>query len=234
MNVAFVLFARTPGLKPIRNRLSRTTSKDFAEEFYLHSLEATRELILEMSHNNPDIKLVWAVEEKEGLKSEFWGDYPVLFQGDGGLGDKLDRVYKKLSAEFDAVFMMMPNTAQIGPEVLEFDILNFLTSDYDYLLGKTDQGGFYLFGGAKAVPFSTWINVPYNCSITFDELDQGLSKNGKVLHISESFGILERDDLENFKSVDTDGFLESQEKLHELVVSTEFKKRTLDDIVYLN
>ena len=232
MNVAFVLFAQTPGLKPVRNRLSRTTTKEFAADFYEHSLEATRDLILEMSNSNSDIKFVWAVEEKHGLKSDYWGKFPVIHQGDGGLGDRMDRVYKTLLKEYDAVFIMMPNSAQVASEVLEFDTLNFLTSNYDFLVGKTDKGGFYMFGGSKAVPLTTWIAIPYNCSITFNELDKALSNIGPVLHISESFGVEEKEDLEKLKCMDNHDFLTSQSRLIELVENTTFKPRFLDEIQY--
>ncbi|EQC48617.1 hypothetical protein M899_0951 [Bacteriovorax sp. BSW11_IV] len=225
MNIAFVILARTPGLKPIRNRLSRTTSKDFAEDFYLHSLEATADMAKEIARVNPDFKIYFALEEKEGLKASYWQGQEVLLQGDGGLGDKLDRLYKKLLKDHDAVFFMMPNTAQMAPNVLEFDLLNFLTSDYDYLLGKTDKGDFYLFGGSKPVSFTTWIDVPYNCAITFDELDRALSKSGTVLHISESFGILEKSDLQNFNHISSEELLDSQLKLRDLALNTTFQDR---------
>lgn len=225
MNIAFVILAKTPGLKPVRNRLSRTTSKDFAQDFYEQSLDATRDMILEISRVNPDIKLYFGVEEKEGLKSDYWGNIPTLFQGDGGLGDKLDKLYKGLLKDHDAVFLMMPNTAQMAPNVLEFDLLNFLTSDYSFLLGKTDKGDFYLFGGSQPVPFSAWIDVPYNCAITFNELDRSLSAHGSVLHISESYGILEKEDLQKFSNVEELDLLVSQKKLRDMALNTTFESR---------
>lgn len=228
MNIAFVIMAKTPELKVLRNRLSRSTNKDFAAKFYKISLEATKDLVLEMARCNSDIELVWAVEEKEGLKSDYWENHPTIYQGDGGLGDRMDKVYKSLIKEYDAVFIMMPNSAQIAPMVLEFDILNFLTSDNDFILGKTDRGDFYFFGGSKEVPLKTWLSVNYSCSITFRELSKAMSLNGRVLHMSESFGVLERGDLQNFSGIETAGLLVAQEKLVDFALGAKFEDRFAD------
>ncbi len=182
-------------------------------------------MVLEISRMNPDIRPYFGVEEKEGLNSSYWGDIPTLYQGDGGLGDKLDKLYKELLKNHDAVFLMIPNTAQMAPNILEFDLLNFLTSDYDYLLGKRDKGDFYLFGGSRPVPFSAWIDVPYNCAITFNELNRSLSSHGSVLHISESYGILEKEDLQKFCHIDEMDLLVSQKKLRDMALLTTFESR---------
>ncbi len=228
MRIAFVIMGRTPGLKQARNRLSRTTNREFATDFYNHSLNATRDLVLEVTKNNSDIELVWAVEEKEGLRSDYWKGHRTVYQGDGGLGDRLDKVYKTLLKDYDAVFLMQPNSAQLPAEIFEYDTLNFLTSDYDFLLGRTDKGDFYLFGGSSKIPLNAWIDVSYYCESTYSELNSSIARFGKVLEITESFGVLEKKDLDSYKEIPTDGMLESQEKLHELVMQTKFKDRFAD------
>ncbi len=225
MKIAFVLFAKTPGLVPVKNRLSRSTSQEFANDFYLHSLDATRDLILEMSQNNSDFELIWAVEEKKGMSSDYWGDVKTIHQSDGGAGDRYNHVYKNLIKDYDAVFMMGANSPYIDPMCLEFDILNFLTSNDDFLLGKTIKGSFYLVGGKKPLPLITWINVPYFCAITFNEMKNSLSKHGSVLEISEGFDVADSRDLDNFKTADVDNLLSSQLKLSSLVESREIKPR---------
>jgi len=221
MNIAFVLFAKTPGLKPVKNRLSRSTSQEFANDFYEHSLEASCELISEMSRNNPDIKFICAVEEKSAVNSEYWSGVETMWQGDGGAGDRYNHVYKQLLKDYDAVFIMGSNSAYVDPMCLEFDILNFLTSDDDFLLGKTPNGRFYLFGGKKPLSLVSWINVPYFCSITFDEMKKSLSKHGSVLEISEGPEFTDAKDLKYFENVSLDNLLASQLKLSSLVEGRE-------------
>lgn len=217
MSFALAIFVKTPGLSPIKTRLATSIGKELAEEFYRRSLKATAAIAHAMATNTDDLEIFWAVAEEEGLKSEYWNEFKVIGQGTGSLGDRLSFVYDELIQKHDAVFF-------IGADSPHLDYLKLLDEikslgNNDFIIGETDDGGFYLFGGTRSLPKSTWTSVEYSVDTTSSQLCQNLKQLGQLSFTSKNFDIDEFDDFSKYEASNflTDHLLPEQKNIIEWI-----------------
>lgn len=193
MSIALAIFVKTPGLSPVKTRLATSIGQELAEDFYKRSLKATASIAqaLRMKINTLDI--FWAVAEVEGIQNEYWKDFKVVGQGSGSLGERLSFVYEELRKEHDFVFF-------IGADSPHLDYLKLLdafqTLDRNkFIIGATDDGGFYLFGGALPINKSIWSSVEYSVDTTCLDLCEKLNKLADISYINKDFDIDQLDDF---------------------------------------
>src|SRR5262245_6574835 len=86
-------FVKTPGRSAIKTRLAAGIGPERAAEFYDLAVRATLAL-LEEARRARLAEPCWAVAESDAAAA--WPTLPVVEQGDGELGDRLDRVYTTL------------------------------------------------------------------------------------------------------------------------------------------
>jgi uncharacterized protein len=195
---AIAIFVKTPGLSPVKTRLAQTMGKDVAEKFYFLFTRAALEMVQEASLIADrvlgfDLCPFWAVAEEEGLQKEIWADLPSVSQGTGTLGERLDHVYKDLSSEFSSIFLMGADSPQLEPELI-IDALGKV-QETDFVLGRAEDGGFYILGGRKKIPSVAWRNVSYSVSATAKDLKKELLQLGSLSELPQSFDVDEEKDL---------------------------------------
>lgn len=224
--MSLAIFVKTPGLSPLKTRLAKSLGKNEAASFYQMSLQATSAFAKKLKTQIPTLEIYWAVAEEAGLSHPLWNEFAVLSQGAGALGERLCFVYEELMKKNKIAFFMGADSPHLAYEKIARDILSFEKSKgEDFLLGETEDGGFYLFGGKKKISKKIWNAIDYSSENTFSQLSFELKKKGKIKLLEKSFDIDEACDLKNYKKLlgKKEHFLPEQEKIFKWANQLEIK-----------
>lgn len=176
---SLVIFSKTPGLTPAKTRLAAGIGAGLAEEFFLLSIGATRALAagLEASTGGACSRL-WALAEAGGPIHPFWDGESAVWTGQGGLGERLDRMYRRALRRSGAALIMGSDSPFLSLGILEEAWLSLDAHPGRLVIGPSFDGGFYLFGGRAEVPARVWTETRYSRQDTLDGLRRGLDAAG--------------------------------------------------------
>jgi glycosyltransferase A (GT-A) superfamily protein (DUF2064 family) len=177
LSVAVAAFARTPGYTPAKTRLASGVGAENAAEFYRLSLAITEALLGLVAQQG--MSPYWAVTEAHGLDDPRWQSLPRLWQGEGGLGERQDRVYRHLLKEHSGVLLIGADCPLLTPGDL-IQASQLAVGGEPFVLGPATDGGYYLFGGRLAVPSPVWTGVEYSTPGTAGQLRAALRPFGAV------------------------------------------------------
>lgn len=187
---AVAAFVKTPGLTPVKTRLAAGIGAERAAAFYDLSCRAVEEVLGALN-----AEPYWAVAEAGG--SPHWPAFPCVWQGEGSLAERLDRVYAELIRKHNIVYLVGADCPQLSADDFA-EARAALGAGADFVLGPARDGGFYLMAGAKAVPRERWLAVPMSAENTGDRMREELAKIGRVALIrqradvdtAEDFGVV--------------------------------------------
>lgn len=193
---ALAIFVKTPGLSPVKTRLAASIGPEAALQFYQQAVLATSALALEAKKRVPNLEIYWAVAEPEGMSSKYWMNFERIYQGSGGLGQRLHTVYSELLKRHDYVCFLGADSPHVSIEKL-VEGLNLAreVSRNGFVLGETMDGGFYFFGGGLSLPSQSWMSVEYSSQVTAKQFEQQLLEFGKITRIDENFDVDTLSDL---------------------------------------
>ncbi len=197
MKVALAIFVKTVGLSPTKTRLAKGIGKDNAVDFYRLSYQAIRDTAKEFQNQMKDhqIEIFWSVAEKEALNNDDWQDFPTTWQGDGELGDRLQYVYQELKKDHDAVIFIGADCPQLSAKLLCDAIKLYEEHKQTFVIGPSQDGGYWLFMGGIDLPPSVWLDVPYSCDRTLEAFRGNLKPLAPVYEIDLLRDVDEIDDL---------------------------------------
>ena len=178
---AVAIFVKTPGLSPVKTRLAAGIGSMLATEFHRRAASAVGAVVCAAM---PDIVPYWAVAEREALAHPGWDAFPLLWQGDGDLGTRLDRVYAELLERHGSVLLIGADTPQVTPALLRDAARTVRDGGPPYAIGPATDGGFWLFGGRVPVPPAVWRSVVYSRADTGAMLAGALRLFGAVGWVS--------------------------------------------------
>jgi len=162
MQGAVAIFVKTVGLSPLKTRLAKTIGTASAEDFHL---SATRCVAAETKalNLNADVGAYYAVAEKEALAHADWQDLPCLWQGEGGLGERMRTVYQQLLIKYDFVLLVGADIPQMEmSELLKASAYLDNSQEKKLVYGPSTDGGFWLFGSNFVIPEAIWTDVIYS------------------------------------------------------------------------
>ena len=198
---ALVIFVKTPELSPVKTRLASTIGMENSHKFYELSLKATFALAQKAKEELPSLQVYWAVSEREGLCAERWNSLPVVFQGEGELGARLDLVYRELLQQHHFVCFIGADSPHLRLGDLKQGVLATAKNlGEKFVIGETIDGGFYFFGGSVPLPSEVWLNVEYSSSRTAEQLISKLLEIGQIDFLGKNFDIDTEEDLRRLKS----------------------------------
>lgn len=160
---AVAVFVKTPELSPVKTRLAADSSTAVAVAVYEESLRALR---TELRTLGDDTRVYWAVGEQDGCTHPRWNDYPTLWTGDGGLGERLHHIYATLQKKHGRVILIGSDSPQLRADAIQ----QAARADDALVIGAAADGGFYLFAAARPLSRQTWCAVPYSRADTLSEL----------------------------------------------------------------
>ncbi|CAA0078742.1 Uncharacterised protein [BD1-7 clade bacterium] len=164
MNTVIAVFAKTPGLSPLKTRLAATVGTTDAEAFYRLSRDATAEVIAAL-----EVDVVWAVAEENAPTDAFWHGKDCLWTGPGSLGDRLAHIYACLIARYDNVLLIGSDSPTLPIDYLHTAI-DTLTHENGVVLGPCDDGGFYCLGSNHSEVATLLPDITYSSPQTADDL----------------------------------------------------------------
>ena len=193
---AIAVFVKTPGLSPIKTRLAASIGNSAAEWFHLLSAKAIESVVSHASHAEGVMIPYWAVAEKEALDSPHWKSFQTVWQGDGALGERLSRVYDELIRRHSFVIFIGADSPHIASRLLsESAAILSRAEGAAFVLGRADDGGFYLFGGTAPMPHQVWLDVPYSVETTASELVKRVETLGAIEELPRLLDVDTVDDM---------------------------------------
>lgn len=182
--IAIAVFVKTPGLSAIKTRLAAGAGTDTAREFYRRSLAITEAVVASAAIDLPGVRPYWAVAERDALAAPAWQSFATLWQGEGDLGERLHRVYDQLQRAHGSVLLIGADCPLLGVTHLRNARETLCASACDFVVGRAEDGGFYLFGGRTAIPEGVWRAVGYSAEDTADQLLRQLGPLGQTTEIA--------------------------------------------------
>lgn len=222
---AVAIFVKTPGLSPVKTRLGRVIGTIAAEEFYKLSVDAAHEVSVEAmrcaSSISLELKPYWAIAEPAATSHRMWYQFGNIFQGDGGLGERLAHVYSELLRKHDFVILIGADCPQMPWQYIIEAALFLRDCGNRFVIGPAIDGGFYLFGGNAPLSEELWLRVPYSHSNTAVELMREIKALGDISELLPLGDIDTIDDLQYLagKGRDNTGLLPSQRRVIEWICS---------------
>ena len=194
-SAAIAVFVKTPGLSPIKTRLSAGLGAQKSEDFYRLSVAAVAATVAEVALST-GVHPYWAVAEADALAHPLWQQFPRLWQGDGNLGSRLARIFDELHDQYSVVVAVGADAPQIKSTVLETTLLRLLDprGRIAHALGRCYDGGFYLVGSKLRLSRTTWAGVTYSTTSTADQLIENLKLTGEILELN---CLTDVDEIEN-------------------------------------
>ena len=169
---ALAVFVKTPGLSPIKTRLAADIGEKKAAAVYEMLLQNTAATMRRARRLGAEV--FWAVGEKEGSDDARWSEFPAMWTGGGGLGERLNRVYARLQKRHGRAALAGADCPAMSAALIARALR---AADSKIAAGPTTDGGFYLFAAARPVAPAVWKNVPYSQSDTLTRLLQHFPPN---------------------------------------------------------
>ena len=183
---ALAIFVKTPGLSPVKTRLAAGIGQEAAGRFYEMSLRA----VADIAGAALGITPYWAVAEPHATSHALWASFPTLWQGEGGLGDRLDHVYATLRERHGQVLLVGADSPQIT-----VDLLHQAAAATEFVMGRAEDGGFWLFGGSAEIARTIWQSVPYSAPDTATRLLEKIESLGGTRFLPSLHDVDEVSDL---------------------------------------
>jgi len=180
MTGALALFVKTPGLSPVKTRLTAGIGAAAASALFLDCADAVSELLQQFERHS-DVRCHWAIAEDDSLAPAFWaarGGLHWLPQGAGGLGARMARVQRRLVRDFGFGLLIGADAPQLCIEHLEQAAQWLRSPQPQQVLGPAEDGGFWLYGGNRIAPDALWESVSYSEPRTASDFRAALSAYG--------------------------------------------------------
>jgi len=174
---ALAIFAKTPGLSPVKTRLAAEIGEEAAREFYELSVACVAMLAKDLKDRG--FHPHWALAERQAPDLERWQGLPALWTGEGTLGKRLAVMGETLSDREVAVGFL-------GTDSPQLDITCLITAwekteTHDVVVIPAEDGGFVFLASAEPVPRKVWETVAYSRHDTLDQLEEALVGSGRKL-----------------------------------------------------
>lgn len=177
MNGAIAIFVKTPGFSPIKTRLALELGEDRALHFHRLAAAAVAS-VAQRAQELHGMRVYWAVAEPDADALAQWNDFPTLAQPPGGLGERMARVHGQLVARHGFGILIGADTPQLATHQLEQAQQWLSVRDSRLVLGRAQDGGFWLFGANMAPPLSSWDAVEYSVAGTAAALHSQMRELG--------------------------------------------------------
>lgn len=175
MKIAIAIFAKTPGLSPVKTRLAADIGTPAAEEFYLHCLKKVDDVSQQVcALNSGAVRVYWAVAEACSLQHPQWRDKQALWTGEGGLGERMHHVQSTLLKDYDAVMLLGSDCPALSLAHLQSQFERLKNNHQAVIFGPCDDGGFYSVLSTQPIPLQLWQAVSYSQSTTLAQFKQQL------------------------------------------------------------
>lgn len=180
--VGLAIFVKTPSLSPVKTRLWPHIGQRCAEAFHLASAEAVASVV-QRAQRQGSLQSHWAVAETAAMDGDIWVDLPCMYQGDGGLGHRMRHVHAELLRNHGAALLVGADAPQLNACSLLRAAEWLQSAQARLVLGRAQDGGFWLFGSNRSVPDTAWTSVQYSAPDTAREFLARVAAHGTCLEL---------------------------------------------------
>lgn len=180
--VGLAIFVKTPGMSPVKTRLWPEIGQRSAEAFHLASAEAVVSVV-QRAQRHGSMQPYWAVAESAAVLGDTWIDLPCLFQGDGGLGERMCHVHGELVRRHGAALLLGSDTPQLSAASLQRAAQWLQSVQARLVIGRTHDGGFWIFGSNRVLPQVAWTAVEYSTPKTARDFLTQMAAHGTSLEL---------------------------------------------------
>jgi uncharacterized protein len=177
---ALALMVKTPGFSPVKTRLAAAIGESAAHTFHMEAAYSVA-AIMQSAAQILGMQPFFAIAEPDGVHSPLWKNMPNLFQGEGGLGQRMHKIYTDLQKSHGHAILLGADTPQLEIADLISSAEWISGSDETrFSFGPAEDGGFWLFGGNGPLPLSLWTDVEYSQPTTGMAFRSKLTPLGQV------------------------------------------------------
>ncbi len=195
---AIAVFVKTIGRSPVKTRLAAAIGPGGATEFYRRCVAATHAVVERACFSAP-LEPYWAVAEAEAIHDPTWSSFSTIPQGEGTLGDRLDRVYRTLLRRHPFVILIGADAPLLSTELIASAAMAMTASaGPTFAISRSSDGGYSLFAGRLALPSDVWQSVPYSSPSTAEVFVSELQRFGDVIELPSVDDIDTIADLRSF------------------------------------
>lgn len=176
--IAAAVFVKTPGRSPVKTRLAAALGAAAAERLHRAGADAVAAVLQACG---PPLQPWFAVAEPAGFAE--WPRLARMAQGDGGLGERLDRVYSTLLRDHRGVLLLGADSPQLEVAHLRA-ACDWLQSPAPRIVfGAAADGGFWIFGANFPIETALWTGIDYSRADTGTSLLAALGARAAVRHL---------------------------------------------------
>ncbi|MFP2909527.1 TIGR04282 family arsenosugar biosynthesis glycosyltransferase [Pyxidicoccus sp. 3LFB2] len=168
------VFAKPPVAGQVKTRLARTLGQDVAAELAAAFFADTWALLRTLPWIRPVLATTQA-GRPEGLACE--ADAEVWLQGEGGLGERLERVLRRALERGPWAMALGADTPGLPGPLLE-EARAKLAAGADAVLGPAEDGGFYLLALKRCPPGLLAEGLPWSSADTLERTRERLESHG--------------------------------------------------------
>lgn len=203
-STAVAIFHKTPGFSSLQQGLSNTIGGDNAKEAERLSLIAVESVVRAAMAQDKRLIPYWVVNSAKEQISNLASGFTNIIQGKGPLSARVSQVYNDLLDIHSNVIILNMECPQISPSLIlsaDIALLNNQRKIKQFVLGRTENGGFYLFGGAQYISDSIWNNINLGTKTSAANLSKALKLFGQVTELETLYDI---QDYNNLKRLGAD------------------------------
>jgi glycosyltransferase A (GT-A) superfamily protein (DUF2064 family) len=201
---ALCIYVKTIGHGAIIPGLAKTIGKDSTEQIYIKMLILLLEELKHIKKVLGDkLDIYWAVEEGEKAFC-YWPYFKCIAQSGDSPGERQSSVFTFLKPEYQNVVFMSADCPDINANVI-LEAIERLKTD-EVVFGPTLNGGYYLVGSQKYIPYHTWVKVPFFQSNTLVSFVKSLDNEFRYSFLPELSGIESLSDFNYVKIVKSNNF----------------------------
>ncbi len=181
---AIAIFVKTPGHSALKTRLAHGRGERYALDWYAHSARAVASVVRDAA-KTCGIAPYWAVAETSPEAGSVWHEFPVITQGEGGLGDRMARVHAALVQRHGFGLLIGADAPQITTELLCEGAQWLDDRAPRAVIGPASDGGFWMFGSNRVPTLSEWTSIGYSAPDTMRRLRETMTPLGEWIMLSK-------------------------------------------------
>lgn len=195
MSDVLAIFCRAPELGKVKTRLAASLGEQKSLEFYVACLRDTFQKAREIQSLN--VEIVPLITPDDADLSEFWRG-KTQNQGNGDLWSRILRADAILRENGAKNVVFIGSDSPDLPTLILKAAFYFLGFKRDFVVGPSEDGGFYLLGASKPLCEAIFQNVPISSSKTLEILRPRLGE--AVLELPKWSDVDEIGDLEKLRA----------------------------------
>ncbi|MCX7769883.1 MAG: TIGR04282 family arsenosugar biosynthesis glycosyltransferase [Proteobacteria bacterium] len=176
MKNAIGLIFRIPEKGKVKTRLA----KEIGEEGALYYYSLMLKEVIKISKNIKNSELIGFYR---GDNRNFYSEFPLIKQKGNNLGEIIINATKELKKKGYTKIIIIGSDSPNIPERFFYETFDCL-EDYDYVIGPTEDGGFYMLGCKNDINEDVFNNIEWGSNFVFDNLLNNLvilKKSVKIL-----------------------------------------------------